>query len=78
MRLRLRELVLWIVASPLLLIAVGAHVVAWLRLGAARSRYQLVFWPEWKGIQFIRFEGSRLSIYRWTLFLGVVELRRWA
>lgn len=30
-RLRLRELVLWVVASPLLMIAVGAHIVAWLR-----------------------------------------------
>lgn len=44
-----------------------------------RNRYQLVWWwPEWKGIGRRRFVGSWAGVYRWSVWLGFVEVRRWA
>ena len=35
------------------------------------------WWPEWKGVGFYRWEGDWALIYRWSIRLGFVELRRW-
>ena len=43
------------------------------------ARFQFVWWwPEWRGVRFRRFEESWALIYRWSVTLGFVELRRWA
>ncbi len=39
---------------------------------------QIVWWPEWRGFAFSRFERGLAKIYSWSLVLGFVELRRWA
>ena len=42
-------------------------------------RYQVVWWwPEWKGVGVYRWRDSWATIYRWSLRLGFVEVRRWA
>lgn len=40
---------------------------------------QFVWWfPDWKGFGFYRYERGMARIYRWSLVLGFVEVRRWA
>lgn len=40
--------------------------------------YQLVWWwPEWKGFGFRRFEEGWAGIYRWSFWVGYLEVRRW-
>ncbi len=42
-------------------------------------RYQVVWWwPEWKGVRLHRWTDSWRMIYRWSLHLGFLEIRRWA
>ena len=38
---------------------------------------QIVWWPAWIGIGLKRDTEGLARIYRWRLFLGFVELRRW-
>ena len=43
------------------------------------GQYQFVWWwPEWKGIGLQRYTGAWGTVYRWSLWLGIVEVRRWA
>lgn len=38
---------------------------------------QFIWWPEWRGIKFARFERGLARIYQWSLVLGWLEIRRW-
>lgn len=44
-------------------------------------KYQIVVWyPEWQGLHFARTDVTKTCmafIYRWYLFLGFWEVRRW-
>ena len=45
----------------------------------AARRFQVVWWwPEWKGVELRRYTESWALIYHWSLWLGFVEIRRWA
>jgi len=41
-------------------------------------RCQFVWWSEWKGFRFARFERGMAKIYAWSLVLGWLEVRKWA
>jgi hypothetical protein len=38
----------------------------------------IVWWPTWHGFDFYRFKRGMAKIYRWSLVLGFIEIRRWA
>ena len=43
------------------------------------GRLQIVWWwPEWKRVGVSRWPESWRQIYLWSLWLGFVEVRRWA
>lgn len=42
------------------------------------SATQVVWWfPEWRGLGFHRWDGGANCMFRWSILLGFVELRRW-
>lgn len=43
-----------------------------------KRRYQFVNWfPRWRGLGFRRERGNWAYIYRWRLWVGYWEVRRW-
>ena len=42
------------------------------------SRYQIVWWPTWRGVRFERSTLPMAYVYDWYLHLGPLEIRRWS
>lgn len=40
-------------------------------------RLQFVWWRRWQGVGLDRFDGGLALVYRWALWLGWLEVRRW-
>lgn len=42
-----------------------------------RNILQFVWWNKWQGIGIHKWEGAMSSIYRYSILLGFLEIRRW-
>jgi len=44
------------------------------------KKYQFIYWPDFHGFKFIKLDPNitRMAfIYKWCLFLGFWEIRKW-
>jgi hypothetical protein len=39
---------------------------------------QVLFWKQWRGVKRVPWPAPLDRIYSWSLFLGWIEVRRWA